>query len=62
MKKAYLIISVIALITCLAAIPHLVEGIAERGLASVNYGPVFFNLLISVIFFWLFRRKKKLEI
>jgi len=58
MKKVYLIISVIALITCLAGIPYLIGGIAERGLAGVNYGRIIFPLLISGITFWLFRRKR----
>lgn len=58
MKKVYLVISVIALITCLTGIPYLVEGIAERGLAGVNYGVVLFPLLISGISFWQFKRRR----
>ena len=30
MKKFYLVVSVIALITCLTGIPYLVEGIAAK--------------------------------
>ena len=58
MKKVYLVISVIALTTCLTGIPYLVEGIAARGWGSVNYGRIIFPLLISGISFWLFKRKK----
>ena len=59
MKKAYLVISIIALVTCLTGIPYLVEGIAERGLAGVNYGRIIFPLLIIGITFWLYKRKEK---
>ena len=31
MKKVYLVLAIIALITCLTGIPYLVEGIAARG-------------------------------
>ena len=58
MKKVYLVISVIALITCLTGIRYLVEGIAARGMGGVNYGRIIFPLLISGISFWLFKRKK----
>jgi len=57
MKKAYLVISVIALITCLTGIPYVVEGATERGLMGVNYGRVLIPLLISGSSFWLFRKK-----
>lgn len=58
MKKAWLAISVIALVTCLTGIPHLAEGIAARGLGGVNYGPIFFPLLVSGISFWLFKKQR----
>lgn len=58
MKKVYLVIAVIALITCLSGIPYLVEGIAARGWGGVNYGRVIFPLLISGISFLLFKVKK----
>lgn len=58
MKKVYLVISVIAFITCLTGIPNLVEGIAARGWGGVNYGRIIFPLLISGISFWLFKRRK----
>ncbi len=57
MKKAYLIICVIALIVFLTGIPYIVEGIAERGLTGVNYGRIVFPLLISGIFFLLYKKK-----
>lgn len=57
MKKVYLVIAVIAFITCLTGIPYLGEGIAARGLSGVNYGRIIFPLLICGISFWLFKRK-----
>lgn len=59
MKKVYIVISVLALITCLTGIPELIEGIARRGLAGVNYGRVVFLLLISGVSFWMFRKRNK---
>ena len=59
MKKVYLVIAVIALITCLTGVPYLVEGIAAKGLGGVNYGRIIFPLLISGISLWLFVRNKQ---
>jgi hypothetical protein len=56
MKKACIVISVVALITCLTGIPYLVAGISARGLNGVNYGRVLFPLLISGICFWQFKK------
>lgn len=58
MKTIYLLITVVALITCLTGIPYLVEGIAARGWGGVNYGLIVFPLLISGSSFWMFLRKK----
>lgn len=58
MKKVYLVVAVVALITCLKGIPYLVEGITARGWDGVNYGRIIFPLLICGISFWLFKRKK----
>ena len=58
MKKAYLVISIIAAITCLAGVFVLIPGIAERGLGGVNVGRVLFPLLISSGSFWLYKRKR----
>ena len=58
MKKAFLVIGVVALIICLTGIPYLVEGIAARGWGGVNYGRIIFPLLICGIAFWLFKKKK----
>lgn len=58
MKKVYLVIAVVALITCLRGLHYLVEGIVARGWGGVNYGRIIFPLLISGISFWLFKRKK----
>jgi len=58
MKKVYFVIAIVALITCLTGIPYLIEGIAVRGWASVNYGRIIFPLLISGISFGLFKRQK----
>ena len=56
MNKAYLIISFVALISCLTDIPYLAEGISARGLNGVNYGRILFPLLISGICFWQFKK------
>ena len=57
MKKVYLVIAIVSLITCLTGIPALVEGIVARGWSGVNYGRIIFPLLISSIFFGLFKWK-----
>lgn len=58
MKKVYIVIAVVAFITCLTDIPDLVEGITARGWGGVNYGRMIFPLLISGISFVLFKRKQ----
>ena len=58
MKKAYLVIAVVAFIVCLTGIPYLAEGIAVRGWGGVNYGRIIFPLLISGISFVSFKRRK----
>ena len=57
MKKLYLTICIFTLIACLTGISYLVEGIAARGFMGVNYGRVIFPLLISCIFFRLYRKQ-----
>ena len=57
MKKAFLALAIVALITCLTGIPYLVEGIAIRGVGGVNYGRIVFPLLICGISLWLFKKK-----
>ena len=59
MKKAWLIVSIIALITCLTGIPQLIDGISQRGFGGVNYGRVLFPFLISITAFVLFRKQQK---
>lgn len=59
MKKAYFVIAVVMLITCLTGIPDLVNGITARGWREVNYGNVIFPLLFSGIFFRLSKRTAK---
>ena len=56
MKKVFLVISVVFLISCMTGIPYLLEGIAVRGF-GVNYGRILFPLLLSGIFFWLSGKK-----
>ena len=58
MKKVFLVVAVIAFITCLTGIPYLVDAISTRGIVGANYGRIIFPLLISGISFWLFKRKK----
>lgn len=59
MKKVYLIVSIVALITCLTGIPYIVEGISARGFDGVNYGRIIFPLLITGITFWRFKKANK---
>lgn len=59
MKKVYLIISVIALITFLAGIPELAAGIVARGFTGVNYGRVVFPLGFCVVMYGLYRRRRE---
>lgn len=40
LKKAYFVIAVVMLITCLTGIPDLANGINARGWREVNYGNV----------------------
>ena len=58
MKKAYLLISVIAFIACLKGISYLIEGISQRGWTGVNYGRLIFPLLIVGISLQRFRKKQ----
>ena len=58
MKKTYLVIAVVALITCIAGVFPLAAGIAERGWGGVNYGRVIFPLLIGVVALCLYSKKK----
>lgn len=58
MKKVYLAVAIVALITCLTGIPNVAEGIAARGWNGVNYGRIIFPLLITGMSFWLFKRKR----
>lgn len=59
MKKLYLTVAIIALVTCAAGVFTLASGIAERGFGGVNYGRVVFPLIISAVFFRLFRKQKQ---
>ena len=59
MKKALLVICLVALVTCLTGIPYLIEGIRARGASGVNYGRVIFPLIISGISWVLYRTRKK---
>ena len=58
MKKTYLVIAAIALITCIAGAFPLAAGIAERGWGGVNYGRVVFPLLIGAAALCLYSKKK----
>lgn len=60
MKKLYLIICIIALITFLTGIPYLIEGITQRGFDGANYGRVIFPLLIGCISYLQFKKYNKL--
>lgn len=57
MKKVFLVVAVIAFITCLTGIPYLLDGISARGWVGVNYGRVLFPLLICGVSFWQYQKK-----
>lgn len=58
-KKLYLGISIYSFISwILSGIPHVIEGIQERGIYGVNYGGAVFPLLISIIMFYLYKKQK----
>ena len=57
MKKVCLIICILALITSLTGVAELITGIAERGLAGVNYGRVIFPVLIGIVAFVQFKKR-----
>ena len=59
MKKLWLVILIFAIIAFLSGIPVLAEGIAQRGVAGVNYGRVLFPLIIGILAFCFFRKKDK---
>ena len=54
-KKVYFVITLLSL---LSGIPHLIDGIYERGMWEVNYGIVGFPILIGM---WTFYKYKKLK-
>lgn len=57
MKKACLIVGGFALIALLTGIPVLIHGISQRGPDGVNYGRIVFPLLISGVFFHLYKKQ-----
>lgn len=59
MKKVCLIVSIIALITCLSGVPYIIEGISTRGFGGVNYGRIIIPLLIAGISFLTFKKSNK---
>lgn len=58
MKKFYLGAAIVALVTCLTGVFTLATGIAERGFGGVNYGRVIFPLILSIVCYWLFKKRK----
>lgn len=57
MKKACLVIGIIALVACVTGVPEIVAGIAERGMGGVNYGRIIFPLLVGGAALWFYRKK-----
>lgn len=49
MKKACLIIGILALIGVITGIPDLVAGLRQRGMDGVNYGRILFPLVICAV-------------
>lgn len=57
-KKVYFVITFFMVLSLLSGIPHLIDGIYERGMWKVNYGIVGFPILIGM---WTFYKYKKLK-
>ena len=55
-KQIWLVIVVIAVITCLTGVSELAAGIAARGWDGVNYGRVLFPILLGGISFWQYKK------
>ena len=56
--KIYALLAILALITCMAGVFDVAEGIRQRGWDGVNYGRILFPLLVSMVFFRLYKKKK----
>lgn len=54
----YFVITFFMVLSLLSGIPHLIDGIYERGMWEVNYGIVGFPILIGM---WTFYKYKKLK-
>ena len=57
-KNWYLVLSIVGLVFVVTAIPNLIEGIEARGFGGVNYGSIGFPLIISIVSFVLYRKRK----
>ena len=56
MKKLYIIAGVFTLIAALTGVPHLVDGIRERGFDGVNYGRVIFPAVVCMLSYWFYKK------
>ena len=56
-KKVYLFVAIFAGIALLTGLSYLVQGIAARGAAGVNYGRVVFPLLVMLLSLWLYKKR-----
>lgn len=56
--KIYALLAILALIACMAGVFNVAEGIRQRGWDGVNYGRILFPLLVSMVFFRLYKKKK----
>lgn len=57
-KKSVFCYYIFMVLSLLSGIPHLIDGIYERGMWEVNYGIVGFPILIGM---WTFYKYKKLK-
>lgn len=55
-KKMYLFVAIFAGIALLTGLSYLVQGIAARGAAGVNYGRVVFPLLVMLLSLWFYKK------
>ena len=56
-RKPLLVLAIVFLVVALTGLPIIAKGIAARGIGGVNYGRIVFPLLISGVFFHLYKKQ-----
>ena len=58
-KKACIAILILSILALLNGVSHMIEGIRMRGFGGVNYGGVFFPLIIGIGAVYFLMKSKK---